>query len=56
MKSIAFRAIKNGGNGYVRSAFVGNAETGNQSSRGMGIALGLLAIAIAVTCLILLSK
>lgn len=55
MKSITFRAVKNS-NGYVRSAFVGNANAKGQTSRGMGIAVGLLAVAVAIACLLILTK
>lgn len=54
MKSISFRAVKNS-NGYVRSSFVGN--SGRQpESRGVTIALGLFAVAVAVICFLMLTK
>jgi hypothetical protein len=46
MKSITFRATK-GGNGYVRSAFVGNAGSKSSNAWGMVIAAGLLILAAA---------
>ncbi len=38
MKSISFRAVKNS-NGYVRSAFVGNAETESKYSGVWGLVI-----------------
>jgi hypothetical protein len=57
MKSIAFRAIKNS-NGYVRSAFVGNASTESNSSSvwGLVITSGLLLLTVSVACFLFLTK
>jgi hypothetical protein len=57
MKSIAFRAIKNS-NGYVRSAFVGNAETDSKSSSvwGLVITSGLLLLTVSVVGFLYLTK
>lgn len=57
MKSIAFRAIKNS-NGYVRSAFVGNAETESKSpgSRALAITGGLLLLTAILVCLFFLKN
>jgi hypothetical protein len=56
MKSVAFRAIKNS-NGYVRSAFVGNAaESKFPGAWGMVIAVSLLLLTASVVGLFLLNK
>jgi hypothetical protein len=57
MKSIAFRAIKNS-NGYVRSAFVGNAGTDSKSPGAWGfvVAVSLLLLTASVVGLLLLNK
>jgi hypothetical protein len=57
MKSIAFRAIKNS-NGYVRSAFVGNAETESKSPGAWGLVItgGLLLLTASAVCFLYLTK
>lgn len=56
MKSIAFRADKNG-NGYVRTAFVGNAqETGASGKMGLLIVGILLTVTATFVCLMLVGK
>jgi hypothetical protein len=56
MKSISFRAVKNSNGGYVRSTFVGKASERHAESRGVSIALGLFAVAVAAACFLLLTK
>ena len=57
VKSIAFRAIKNS-NGYVRSAFVGNAETESKTTNAWGIVIltGALLLTTSLVCFLLLNK
>ena len=57
MKTIAFRAIKNS-NGYVRSAFVGNAEAESKYSGiwGLIITSGLLLLTASAVCFLYLTK
>jgi hypothetical protein len=57
MKSIAFRAVKNS-NGYVRSAFVGNAEAESKYSGvwGLVITSGLLLLTASAVCFLYLTK
>ena len=57
MKLIAFRAIKDS-NGYVRSAFVGNAATESKSSSvwGLVITSGLLLLTVSAVAFLYLTK
>jgi hypothetical protein len=57
MKSIAFRAIKNS-NGYVRSSFVGNADTDSKPPGvwGLVITSGLLLLTASAVCFLYLTK
>jgi hypothetical protein len=57
MKSIAFRAIKNS-NGYVRSAFVGNADADAKPPGvwGLVITSGLFLLTVSAVCFLYLTK
>jgi hypothetical protein len=55
MKSISFRAVKNS-NGYVRSAFVGNAGSKSSNAWGMVIAAALLILTAAFVGFLFLNR